>query len=114
MDEFVLDSSGSCGRDHFPCRALFGLGVVVVCEQLALILSGQGLEECDDLLNLLLRELLAHLVAAHRDDGILQRSLRGVVVVGGRQGDVAQSGHLEAVAVALILGLLCSGRYPRW
>ena len=28
------------------------------------------------------------------------------MVVGGRQGDVAQSGHLEAVAVTLVLGLL--------
>ena len=79
--------------------------LVGVCQGLSLILSGLGIEEGLHLGYLCLRHLAAYLILCHHLDCLLKRGYATVVVVGPGECHVAQGRGLEAIAVALHLGL---------
>ena len=80
--------------------------VVVVGQRSALIFTCEGEEEVLDEMNLVMGQLDSALVESHVRDSLFESVAGTVVVVWPSVLDVAETWHLETVAVTLELSLL--------
>lgn len=79
---------------------------VVVGQGLALVLSSQGVEECNDKILLIVCQLYARLIGTHSAYSLLERGASAIVVVWPGECHISQTWYLEAVTVTLYARLL--------
>jgi DNA-binding transcriptional MocR family regulator len=78
----------------------------VVGQKLALILSGEGLQEGCDLIHLILCQLDTALIDTHVTDSLFKSVTGTVMIIWPCMFDIAESRHLETVTVTFQLSFL--------
>jgi hypothetical protein len=88
------------------CVVVHSLARVIVCQKLALIFSGESLEEGSDLIHLGRSKFHTALIDTHIANGILESLTCSVVIIWPCMLHIAESRHFETMTVTLDLSLL--------